>query len=85
MALNCVMLSPARSPIPLPHELTIRTLDSGVELTVLIPDAPPSAAASAGGSGGSRKLRETGRMWLTDQRVRPLFPRLFVPRRASLR
>jgi len=69
MALNCVMLSPARSPIPLPHELTIRTLDSGVELSISIPDAPPAGSAGSGGSGGTKKLKETGRMWLTDQRV----------------
>ncbi|KAH9948776.1 hypothetical protein B0H21DRAFT_777674 [Amylocystis lapponica] len=69
MALNYVMLSPARSPIPLPDELTIRTLDSGVELTVVVPDAPPAGGASSGGTGGSKKLKEVGRMWLTDQRV----------------
>jgi len=69
MALNWTMLSPARSPIPLPHELTIRTVDGGAELTVSIPDAPPAGSSSSGGSGGSKKLKDVGRLWLTDQRL----------------
>ncbi|KAI0940204.1 hypothetical protein AcV5_001375 [Taiwanofungus camphoratus] len=69
MALNWTMLSPARSPIPLPDELTIRTLNSGVELTLLVPDAPPSGSSSSGGSGGTKKMKEMGRLWLTDQRL----------------
>ncbi|OCH94499.1 hypothetical protein OBBRIDRAFT_789188 [Obba rivulosa] len=70
MALNWAMLSPARSPIPLPHELTIRTVDGGAEVTVIIPDAPPtSSTSSSGGSGGSKKLKDVGRLWLTDQRL----------------
>jgi len=63
------MLSPARSPIPLPNELTIRTIEGGVELALTIPDAPPSQASSSGGSGGTRKLKDVGRLWLTDQRL----------------
>lgn len=63
------MLNPARAPIPLPHELTIKTLESGVELTLIIPNAS-SAGISSGGSGGSTNLKELGRIWLTDQRVR---------------
>ncbi|KDQ64113.1 hypothetical protein JAAARDRAFT_27738 [Jaapia argillacea MUCL 33604] len=69
MALNWTMLSPDRSPIPLPHEQTITTIDSGAELGITIPDAPPTASASAGGSGGSKKLREVGRIWVTDKRL----------------
>jgi len=69
MALNCVMLSPGRAPIPLPNELNIRTIDSGVEFALTIPDAPPSGSSSSGGSGGARKLKDVGRLWLTDQRL----------------
>ncbi|CCM02319.1 uncharacterized protein FIBRA_04411 [Fibroporia radiculosa] len=69
MALNYAMLSPSRSPIPLPHELTIRTVDSGVELSLTVPDAPPSRSADSGGSGGAKKLKDVGRLWLTDQRL----------------
>ena len=70
MALNWAMLSPDRAPIPLPDELIIRTVDAGVELTVIIPNAPPTGSATSGGSGGSKKLKEAGRLFLTDQRVR---------------
>lgn len=69
MALNWAMLTPDGVPVPLPRESTILTIDSGAELTVSIPDAPPSGTASAGGSGGSKKLKEEGRAYLTDQRV----------------
>ncbi|KAI0638559.1 hypothetical protein C8Q77DRAFT_1091701 [Trametes polyzona] len=69
MSLNLATLSPARQPTPLPNELTIRTIDSGVELSLHIPDAPPTGPATSGGSGGSKKLKETGRIWLTDQRL----------------
>ncbi|KAI0677174.1 hypothetical protein C8Q78DRAFT_1065783 [Trametes maxima] len=69
MALNWATLSPSRQPTPLPHELTIRTIDSGVELLLQVPDAPPSGGATSGGSGGSKKLKEVGRIWLTDQRL----------------
>ncbi|GBE80166.1 hypothetical protein BKA93DRAFT_116621 [Sparassis latifolia] len=69
MALNWTMLSPNRSPVPLPHEMTIRTVDSGVELTLVVTDSPPAGAARSGGSGGSKKLKEQGRLWLTDHRV----------------
>lgn len=64
------MLSPDRAPIPLPDELIIRTVDSGVEFNVIIPNAPPTGAASSGGSGGTKKMKEQGRLFLTDQRVR---------------
>ena len=70
MALNWTMLNADRSLVPLPHEQTITTIDSGVELVLNIPDAPPSSSASAGGSGGKKTMKEKVRLWLTDQRVR---------------
>ena len=69
MALNWAMLGPDGVPVPLPRESTVLTIDSGAELSVSIPNTPPSGAASAGGSGGSKKLKEEGRAYLTDQRV----------------
>ncbi|KAJ3572862.1 hypothetical protein NP233_g2803 [Leucocoprinus birnbaumii] len=68
MALNWTMLNPNRSPVPLPNELTITTVDSGVELSLVIPDAPPSGSSLAGGSGGTKRLKSMGKIWLTDQR-----------------
>lgn len=58
MALNWTMLDATRAPVPLPHELIIRTIESGPEITLSIPDTP------------ERKLKESGRLWLTDKRVR---------------
>ncbi|TFK18076.1 hypothetical protein FA15DRAFT_675565 [Coprinopsis marcescibilis] len=67
MALNWAMLNPNRTPIPLPGEMTITTIDSGVEVTITIPpewQPPPQppvggsssssahAAASSSSSGG---------------------------------
>jgi len=63
------MIDPNRAPVPLPHENTITTVESGAELTLTIPDAPPSASSTGGGSGGSKKLTGTGGIWLTDQRL----------------
>ncbi|KAF8914419.1 hypothetical protein CPB84DRAFT_1759208 [Gymnopilus junonius] len=68
MALNWLMLNSNRTPVPLPNEMTITTIDSGVDISITVPDAPPSGSSSAGGSGGVKKLRATGRSWLTDQR-----------------
>jgi len=48
--------------------MNITTIDSGVELALVIPDAPPSGSAPAGGSGGVRKFKALGKIWLTDQR-----------------
>ncbi|TCD61964.1 hypothetical protein EIP91_007674 [Steccherinum ochraceum] len=93
MALNWTMLSPDRAPIPLPDELIIRTVDAGVELTVVIPNAPPSGSATSGGSGGAKKMKELGRLFLTDQRLifvsdtsqkKPAFESLSVPHTALL-
>ena len=70
MALNWLMLNPDRTPVPLPNEMTITTIDSGVEISITIPDAPPTGSSSAGGSGGVKKLKAQGKCWLTDQRVR---------------
>jgi hypothetical protein len=74
MALNWAMLEDDRLPVPLPHEMTLTTIETGGELTLVIPDAQPTGASSSGGKGGSKKLKETGQIWLTDQRVRVLFP-----------
>ncbi|TEB32199.1 hypothetical protein FA13DRAFT_1662976 [Coprinellus micaceus] len=68
MALNWAMLNPNRTPVPLPGEMTIATVDTGVELLLTIPNAPPSADSISGGSGGCKKLKALGRIWLTDQR-----------------
>ncbi|KAJ3485200.1 hypothetical protein NLI96_g5116 [Meripilus lineatus] len=69
MALNWAMLNPNRTPVPLAHEVMLRTVPSGADLTVIIPDAPPTGSSTFGGSGGSRKLKESGGLWLTDQRL----------------
>ncbi|KAI0034370.1 hypothetical protein K488DRAFT_69224 [Vararia minispora EC-137] len=68
MALNWTMLNADRTPVPLPGEITIMTIHFGAELMLTIPDAPPAGASSAGGSGGSRKLKEEGKVFLTEQR-----------------
>lgn len=71
MALNWTMLNSNRSPVPLPNEMTITTVDA-VDLSLTIPDAPPTSSLNSGGSGGSKKLKSTGKVYLTDQRVRAL-------------
>jgi hypothetical protein len=70
MALNWTMLKPDRTPVPLPGELTIMTVEPGVEVSLAVPDTPPSGSSTSGGSGGARKLNGTGKLFLTDQRVR---------------
>lgn len=73
MALNWAMLNPNRTPVPLPGEMTIATVDSGVDMLLTIPNVPPAGPSdSSGGSGGFQKMKAMGRVWLTDQRVRPL-------------
>jgi len=69
MALNWAMLSKDRTPVPLPNEMTITTIDTGVEVFLTIPDAPPVGSSAAGGSGGVKKIKAAGKLWLTDQRV----------------
>jgi len=69
MALNWTMLGPDRTPVPLPHEMTIMTVDSGAEVTLIIPDAPHAGSAAAGGAGGAQRLKDVGRIWLTDKRL----------------
>jgi hypothetical protein len=71
MALNWAMLNADRTPVPLPEETTIMTITDGADLTLTIPDAPPAGVSSAGGSGGSKKMKEEGCVFLTEQRVRP--------------
>ena len=67
------MLNPDRTPVPLPNEITIMKVDSGADVSLTIPDAPPTASAPSGGSGGGRKLKGIGKLFLTDQRVRVFF------------
>lgn len=69
MALNWAALTENRTPIPLPNEHTITTVDSGVVVHLDIPDVPPSGTTASGGSGGVNKLRSSGSAWLTEQRV----------------
>lgn len=69
MALNWAMLKPDRTPVPLPGELIVMTVDSGAEVSLSIPDTPPAGSSTSGGSGGARKLNGTGKLFLTDQRV----------------
>lgn len=69
MALNWTMLSPERTPVPLPNEKTIMTIEEGAEITLTVPDSPPVAGAASGGSGGAKTLKGVGRIYLTDQRV----------------
>ncbi|KAH7909449.1 hypothetical protein BJ138DRAFT_230392 [Hygrophoropsis aurantiaca] len=87
MALNWAMLDARRLPVPLPNEHTIITVDSQVEYALAIPDRPQ-------GTGnidprGVKRMKETGRLWLTDQRLvfttpgggklKPSFDSLSIP------
>jgi len=72
MALNWTMLDPDRSPIPLPDENVVESVDNGTaELTLIMPDpTPPRGNMPSGGSGGvGSKWKEWGNLWLTDQRL----------------
>jgi hypothetical protein len=69
MALNWTMLGTDRTPVPLPRELMIMTVEAGAEVSLIIPDVPPTGTSTSGGSGGGRKLDGTGKLFLTDQRV----------------
>jgi hypothetical protein len=77
MALNWTMLNPDRTPVPLPNEVTIMMVDSGADVSLSIPDAPPTGPATSGGSGGERNLKGIGKLSLTDQRVRLFFHLFF--------
>ena len=71
MALNWTMLNQNGKPIPLPKEMTITTIDSGVDLSLIIPQSSgSSSSSSAAGSAGSTKRKAIGKAYLTDQRVR---------------
>ncbi|KAH6908093.1 hypothetical protein BKA70DRAFT_1280666 [Coprinopsis sp. MPI-PUGE-AT-0042] len=79
MALNWAMLDPNRVPVPLPDEMTITKVDSGVDLAVTIPPANSSTGASSSREPQTpvpvnttpsfQKMKATGRAWLTDQRL----------------
>ena len=70
MALNWTMLNPNRTPVPLPNEMTITTIDSGVEVSLTIPQSTSSSSSSTAGSAVPAKRKATGKAYLTDQRVR---------------
>ncbi|KAH9998296.1 hypothetical protein BJV77DRAFT_981102 [Russula vinacea] len=82
MALNWTMLKPDRTPVPLPGELTIMTVESGADVSLTVPDEPPTGSSSSGGSGGGRKLNGTGKLVLTDQPI-PGFQLLSIDIRPS--
>ena len=46
------------------------TVEPGAEVSLSIPDTLPTGSSTSGGSGGARKLNGTGKLFLTDQRVR---------------
>jgi hypothetical protein len=77
MSLNWAMLNPNRSPVPLRNEMTVTTIDSGVDIALTIPDVPPSSSSNGGGFGGVRRLNEVGKIYLTDQRVCTPFSDLY--------
>lgn len=64
------MLKPDRTPVPLPGELTIMIVEPGADVSLAVPDTPPTGSSTSGGSGGARKLNGIGKLFLTDQRVR---------------
>lgn len=46
------------------------TVEPGAEVSLAVPDTPPTGSSTSGGAGGARKLNGTGKLFLTDQRVR---------------
>jgi len=64
------MLNPNRIPVPLPHEMTVTTVDSGVEISLMIPTTTTGSTSSAAGgsSGGIKRFKANGKLYLTDQR-----------------
>ncbi|KAG0709923.1 hypothetical protein DFH29DRAFT_886526 [Suillus ampliporus] len=95
MALDWTMLDARHQPIPLRDESTIMSIDrdSQVEFSLTIPDAPPSGTAVTGGN-GVKKMKERGKLWLTNQRlifttpkegkIKPSFESLSIPLDAVL-
>lgn len=74
MALNWTMLKPDRSPVPLPNEMIITTINSGVDIALTAPHGQSTSASSSGGpTAEGTRLKAIGRFWLTDQRVCLLF------------
>ncbi|KIK98297.1 hypothetical protein PAXRUDRAFT_134471 [Paxillus rubicundulus Ve08.2h10] len=67
MALNWVTVVDSK-PLLLQGESPLEIVDN-VKCNLTIPDAPPSASSSAGGSGGLKKLEANGTLTLTDQRL----------------
>ncbi|KIO12533.1 hypothetical protein M404DRAFT_124458 [Pisolithus tinctorius Marx 270] len=68
MALNWVMLDTIRNPVPIQGETFITAVD--VECTLLIPDgAPPSTSSASRAAGDHPKMKESGKMHLTDKRL----------------
>jgi len=58
------MLDEQQNPVPLPAEEQVMDIDQGVEVTLVVP------GRSTGGIGGSgERLRESGRIRLTDKRL----------------
>jgi len=58
------MLDDQHNPVPLPGEEQVMSVDQGVEITLFVPGRP------TGGIGGSgERLKETGRIRLTDKRL----------------
>ena len=53
------MLDDSKRPVPLGEESTVMTIDKGAEITLSIPVS----------GGTAKKLNESGRIWLTEQRV----------------
>jgi hypothetical protein len=71
MALNWTMLNDDRSPIPLPNEQIIDNISAGAEIALFIPNSlPTDGGPGPSATASPRKIRETGQVWLTDQRVR---------------
>jgi hypothetical protein len=71
MALNWTMLDSNGLPVPLPDENVIIAVSApGAEVSLTIPDTPPTA----GDSGGMKKIKASGGLWLTNQRVSFIVP-----------
>jgi hypothetical protein len=60
------------------------TVECGAEVSLIIPDVPPTGTSASGGSGGGRKLNGTGNLFLTDQRVRSSETRTRAPSERDL-